>query len=190
MRQRAMIAMALICQPSLLIADEPTTALDVTTQAQILDLMQQLQQELGMAIIIITHDLGVVAEIADDVAVMYLGEVVEQAPVDAIFHDPQHPYTRALLRSVPRLEGEAHARLDTIPGAVPHPFNRPQACRFHPRCRERLAHQLTICKQEEPALLPINDSQSVRCWLYQKDHRPPTSDDRPVLVAEGERVKG
>jgi len=139
----------------------------VTTQAQILELMQQLQQELGMAIVIITHDLGVVAEIADDVAVMYLGEVVEQAPVDDIFHNPQHPYTRALLRSVPRLEGETHERLDTIPGAVPHPFARPVACRFHPRCRERLIHRLAMCKEEAPSLLPIGSDHLVRCWLHQ-----------------------
>jgi oligopeptide/dipeptide ABC transporter ATP-binding protein len=181
MRQRAMIAMALICQPSLLIADEPTTALDVTTQAQILELMQQLQQELGMAIMIITHDLGVVAEVADEVAVMYLGEVVEQAPVDAIFHSPTHPYTRALLRSIPRLESESHTRLDTIPGSVPHPYNRPAGCRFHPRCRERVANGLTICKEQAPALLPVNHEQQVRCWLY---HRPPATDHRPPTAAE------
>jgi peptide/nickel transport system ATP-binding protein len=183
MRQRAMIAMALICQPSLLIADEPTTALDVTTQAQILELMQQLQQELGMAIMIITHDLGVVAEIADSVAVMYLGEVVERATVDDVFHDPKHPYTRGLLRSIPRLESETHTRLDTIPGSVPHPYNRPPACRFHPRCRERVAHRLAICKHEEPALLPVSDDQQVRCWLYH-DERRTTKDQRPTSAAQ------
>jgi peptide/nickel transport system ATP-binding protein len=177
MRQRAMIAMALICQPSLLIADEPTTALDVTTQAQILDLMQRLQQELGMAIMIITHDLGVVAEIADDVAVMYLGQVVEQAPVDDIFHRPQHPYTRGLLRSIPRVESRTRERLEIIPGVVPHPYNRPSGCRFHPRCKERIEQKLRICKLEEPQLLPVSDSQEVRCWLY---HHPETQ----VLSAE------
>jgi peptide/nickel transport system ATP-binding protein len=176
MRQRAMIAMALICQPSLLIADEPTTALDVTTQAQILELMQKLQAELGMAIVIITHDLGVVAEIADDVAVMYLGQVVEQAPVDELFHNPHHPYTRGLLRSIPRLESQTRERLDAIPGSVPHPYNRPTGCRFHPRCRERLANKLDVCKTDEPELLPLDDKQTVRCWLY---HKPGASSSAP-----------
>lgn len=168
MRQRAMIAMALICQPSLLIADEPTTALDVTTQAQILELMQELQQELGMAIIIITHDLGVVAEIAEDVAVMYLGEVVEQAPVDDIFHRPQHPYTQGLLRSIPRLESTSRERLDTIPGTVPHPYNRPPACRFQPRCRECAVRNLEICSIEQPPQIITADGRMVRCWLYDE----------------------
>ncbi|HSH80339.1 MAG TPA: ABC transporter ATP-binding protein [Herpetosiphonaceae bacterium] len=177
MRQRAMIALALICQPSLLIADEPTTALDVTTQAQILEVMKALQRELGMAIMIITHDLGVVAEVADDVAVMYLGQVVEQAPVDEIFHDPKHPYTRGLLRSVPKLESQVRARLDAIPGSVPHPYNRPNACVFNPRCRERVENKLRICKIEEPQLLPVNEKQNVRCWLYhdqpERDYQAP-----------------
>src|SRR5436190_12021316 len=125
LRQRAMIAMALSCKPTLLIADEPTTALDVTTQTQILELMRRLQKEDGMAIMLITHDLGVVAEMATDVAVMYLGRVVEQAPVDAIFHDPRHPYTRALLRSIPRIRSRTRERLTPIEGAVPHPYDRP-----------------------------------------------------------------
>ena len=181
MRQRAMIAMALICQPSLLIADEPTTALDVTTQAQILELMLKLQQELGMAIMIITHDLGVVAEVADDVVVMYLGEVVEQAPVDEIFHDPKHPYTRGLLRSIPKLESQTRERLDAIPGSVPHPYNRPSACVFHPRCKERVEHRLRICKTEEPQLLPVDGEQSVRCWLY---HDEPERGHQAPLRAE------
>ena len=133
-----------------------------------------------MAIMLITHDLGVVAEIADEVAVMYLGEVVEQAPVDAIFHDPRHPYTRGLLRSIPRLESEVHARLDTIPGSVPHPYNRPQGCRFHPRCRERLAARLTICKQEAPALLPVGDDQQVRCWIYPRPAEQPAALEQPA----------
>ena len=184
MRQRAMIAMALICQPSLLIADEPTTALDVTTQAQILDLMQQLQQEFGMAIMIITHDLGVVAEIADDVAVMYLGQVVEQSPVDELFHAPKHPYTRGLLRAIPKIVGQTRERLDTIPGSVPHPYNRPTGCRFHPRCKERIEHKLHICKQVEPDLLPLSDAQDVRCWLYQDHeanaHHAPLNEDRQL----------
>jgi peptide/nickel transport system ATP-binding protein len=181
MRQRAMIAMALICQPSLLIADEPTTALDVTTQAQILELMQKLQEELGMAIMIITHDMGVVAEIADDVAVMYLGQVVEQAPVDELFHNPKHPYTRGLLRSIPRLESQTRDRLDVIPGAVPHPYNRPTGCRFHPRCRERIENKLRICKQQEPELLPVSDVQQVRCWLYHDEGRM-TNDERQTIA--------
>jgi peptide/nickel transport system ATP-binding protein len=187
MRQRAMIAMALICQPSLLIADEPTTALDVTTQAQILELMQQLQQELGMAIMIITHDLGVVAEIADDVAVMYLGEVVEQAPVDDIFHRPQHPYTRGLLRSIPRLESAMRERLDTIPGAVPHPYNRPPACRFQPRCRECAERNLEICSLEAPPLIALDAQRNVRCWLYA-DQGPRTEDQGPTLAPLAEPI--
>ena len=136
LRQRAMIAMALSCKPTLLIADEPTTALDVTTQAQILELMRRLQQEDGMAIMLITHDLGVIAEMADDVVVMYLGRVVEQAPVDAIFHDPKHPYTQALLRSIPSIRSRTRERLTPIAGSVPHPYNRPTGCPFHPRCPE------------------------------------------------------
>jgi peptide/nickel transport system ATP-binding protein len=140
MRQRAMIAMALACNPVLLIADEPTTALDVTTQAQILDLMRHLQQASGMAIILITHDLGVVAEMCDEVAVMYLGRVVEQAPVDEIFHNPKHPYTRALLRSIPRIDSAQGDRLESITGSVPHPFRRPTGCGFGPRCPSFIRH--------------------------------------------------
>ena len=136
MRQRAMIALALSCQPRLLIADEPTTALDVTTQAVILDLIRQLQADFGMAVMFITHDLGVVAEVADVVAVMYLGRVVEFGTVDDIFHAPKHPYTRSLLRSIPRLEPGADADLVAIEGMVPHPFRRPSGCSFHPRCPE------------------------------------------------------
>ena len=145
MRQRAMIAMALSCNPSLLIADEPTTALDVTTQAQILDLMFRLQGEFGMAMMFITHDLGVVAEIADYVAVMYLGLVVERGSVDTIFHDPKHPYTQALLRSIPQIGPKTHVRLDTIKGMVPDPYNRPKGCPFHPRCVKRIRG---VCDQD------------------------------------------
>ncbi len=126
--------MALSCNPSLLIADEPTTAVDVTTQAQILELLEELQAEFDMGIMLITHDLGVVAEIADDVAVMYLGRVVERGTVDDIFHDPQHPYTRALLRSIPKLDVYRRERLDSIHGMVPDPLNRPGGCPFHTRC--------------------------------------------------------
>jgi oligopeptide/dipeptide ABC transporter ATP-binding protein len=163
LRQRAMIAMALSCHPTLLIADEPTTALDVTTQTQILELLRQLQREDGMAIMLITHDLGVVAEMATDVAVMYLGRVVEQAPVDQIFHDPKHPYTRALLRSIPRMRSRSRERLTPIAGAVPHPYDRPSGCPFHPRCPEFMAGR---CDKEEPALRPVGDQHAVSCFLY------------------------
>jgi peptide/nickel transport system ATP-binding protein len=164
LRQRAMIAMALACRPTLLIADEPTTALDVTTQTQILELLRQLQKEDGMAIMLITHDLGVVAEMATDVAVMYLGRVVEQAPVDAIFHDPRHPYTRALLRSIPRIRARTRERLTPITGAVPHPYDRPTGCPFHPRCPEFMAGR---CDAQAPALKPVADQHAVSCFLYE-----------------------
>ena len=164
LRQRAMIAMALSCKPTLLIADEPTTALDVTTQAQILTLMRQLQKEDGMAIMLITHDLGVVAEMATDVAVMYLGRVVEQAPVDAIFHDPRHPYTRALLRSIPRIRSRTRERLTPIAGAVPHPYDRPTGCPFHPRCANFIAGK---CDREAPVLRQVADQHAVSCFLYE-----------------------
>jgi peptide/nickel transport system ATP-binding protein len=164
LRQRAMIAMALSCQPTLLIADEPTTALDVTTQTQILELMRQLQQEDGMAIMLITHDLGVIAEMATDVAVMYLGRVVEQAPVDAIFHDPKHPYTQALLRSIPRIRSRTRERLTPIAGTVPHPYDRPTGCPFHPRCASFMAG---TCDRETPSLRPVGDHHAVSCFLYE-----------------------
>ena len=164
LRQRAMIAMALSCKPTLLIADEPTTALDVTTQTQILELLRQLQQEDGMAIMLITHDLGVIAEMATDVAVMYLGRVVEQAPVDAIFHDPKHPYTRALLRSIPRIRSRTRERLMPIAGAVPHPYDRPTGCPFHPRCADFMAG---TCDRRTPALKTVGDHHAVSCFLYE-----------------------
>ena len=163
LRQRAMIAMALSCHPTLLIADEPTTALDVTTQTQILELLRQLQREDGMAIMLITHDLGVIAEMATDVAVMYLGRVVEQAPVDQIFHAPRHPYTQALLRSIPRMRSRSRERLTPIAGAVPHPYDRPSGCPFHPRCPEFMAGR---CDKEEPILRPVGDKHAVSCFLY------------------------
>jgi peptide/nickel transport system ATP-binding protein len=163
LRQRAMIAMALSCHPILLIADEPTTALDVTTQTQILELMRQLQREDGMAIMLITHDLGVIAEMATDVAVMYLGRVVEQAPVDEIFHAPRHPYTQALLRSIPRMRSRSRERLNPIAGAVPHPYDRPTGCPFHPRCPQFMPGR---CDAEEPALRPVGDRHTVSCFLY------------------------
>jgi peptide/nickel transport system ATP-binding protein len=163
LRQRAMIAMALSCQPSLLIADEPTTALDVTTQAQILELMTRLQHELGMAIMLITHNLGVVAEMCRRVAVMYLGQVVELSNVDALFHDPLHPYTRALLRSIPKLGMDKQMRLDPIQGSVPDPYHRPTGCPFHPRCDQRIPGK---CDVNEPPMVTLNDGRAVRCILY------------------------
>ena len=164
LRQRAMIAMALSCNPSLLIADEPTTALDVTTQAQILDLMRRLQHEYGMAIMLITHDLGVVAEMADDVVVMYLGRVVEQAPVDEIFYAPKHPYTQALLRSIPHIRSKSREHLASIAGFVPHPYNRPPGCPFHPRCASFMPG---VCDRQEPDLQQLEAQHAVSCFLYQ-----------------------
>ena len=158
MRQRVMIAMALACQPALLIADEPTTALDVTVQAQILDLLRELQAETGMSIILITHDLGVVAEMADEVAVMYAGRVVERAAATEIFASPQHPYTLGLLGSIPRLD-EDRDRLLAIEGAVPPPFALPRGCRFHPRC----PFAAEACKTEPPPLAPVADGHLVAC---------------------------
>lgn len=160
MRQRVMIAMALACAPSLLIADEPTTALDVTIQAQILALLCQLQSELGMAIMLITHDLGVVAEIAHQVVVMYAGVVVEKADVERLFSQPLHPYTQGLLISLPRLDVELE-RLNVISGVVPNLLQLPAGCRFHPRCPQCME----ICRQQEPPLISQNGVE-VRCWLY------------------------
>jgi peptide/nickel transport system ATP-binding protein len=170
LRQRAMIAMALSCNPALLIADEPTTALDVTTQAQILDLLRRLQREYGMAIMLITHDLGVIAEMADTVVVMYLGRVVEQAPVDEIFYAPKHPYTQALLRSIPRIRSESRARLASITGSVPHPYNRPPGCPFHPRCP---AFMPGVCDRREPHLQAAGEHHLVSCFLYEDGEAPP-----------------
>jgi len=163
LRQRAMIAVALSCDPRLLIADEPTTALDVTTQAQILDLLRKLQSERGMAIMLITHNLGVVAEMADDVVVMYLGKVVEQGNVDDIFHDPKHPYTKALLQSIPSIESVPRLKLPTITGSIPHPFNRPAGCPFHPRCVSSIAGR---CDTQAPALQSVGDGRRASCFLY------------------------
>jgi peptide/nickel transport system ATP-binding protein len=169
LRQRAMIAMALSCDPRLLIADEPTTALDVTTQAQILDLLRQLQAQRGMAIMLITHNLGVIAEMADDVVVMYLGRVVEEGPVDDVFHAPKHPYTKALLRSIPSIESTSRVRLPTISGSIPHPYNRPKGCPFYPRCPEFMPG---VCDRQEPSLLAVNERQKVSCFLYEKVGQP------------------
>jgi oligopeptide/dipeptide ABC transporter ATP-binding protein len=162
MRQRCMIAMALSCNPKLLIADEPTTALDVTTQAQILDLMLELQDDYGMALMFITHDLGVVAEIADDVAVMYLGNVMERGDVDTIFNSPKHPYTTALLHSIPKI-GPTRHRLDPIRGIVPSPYERPNGCPFHPRCDKFIAG---LCDQTLPEPVSLNENHEARCLLY------------------------
>lgn len=163
MRQRAMIAIALACEPQLLIADEPTTALDVTTQANILDLIRELQEDSGMSVLFITHDLSVVAEIADEVVVMYLGRDVESGDVDTIFHNPKHPYTRALLQSIPRYDSLAGERLYSLKGTVPHPFSRPAGCPFHPRCDDVIAGQ---CNTNDPQRYSISAGHSVRCLLY------------------------
>ncbi len=163
LRQRAMIAMALSCKPRLLIADEPTTAIDVTTQAQVLNLMRELQRKYRTAVIFITHDLGVIAQIAREVVVMYLGRVMEQGPVDAIFHQAKHPYTRALLRSIPGLQATPRVPLPIITGSLPHPFNRPRGCPFHPRCSEAMPG---VCDQRVPALRPVGDQQQASCFLY------------------------
>jgi len=174
MAQRVMIAMALACVPELLIADEPTTALDVTIQAQILDLMRDMRKEMGTSVILITHDLGVVAEMAERVAVMYAGEIVEQTEVNTLFDEPLHPYTQGLIGSIPIL-GEIKDRLDVIPGSVPNLVNLPPGCRFAPRCQARVKHSLTICTEQKPELEEIKMGHKVRCWLYQsmEGHTPP-----------------
>ncbi|HET7089116.1 MAG TPA: ABC transporter ATP-binding protein [Anaerolineae bacterium] len=171
MAQRVMIAMALACVPELLIADEPTTALDVTIQAQILHLMRELRSKLGTAIILITHDLGVVAEMADDVAVMYAGQIVEQAPVNVLFASPKHPYTVGLIGSIPSLT-ELRDRLDVIPGSVPNLIDLPPGCPFAPRCRQRVENESWlkgICRHIDPDLKPIGDEHDVACWLFERD---------------------
>ncbi|MCH7768261.1 MAG: ABC transporter ATP-binding protein [Nitrospinae bacterium] len=167
MRQRAMIAMALTCRPKLLIADEPTTALDVTIQAQILDLMRTLQADLGMAILLITHDLGVVADIADRVAVMYAGKIIEEAPVERLFAEPKHPYTQGLLHSVPRIDKDAtgqRERLQEIPGLIPSIFAIPPGCAFAPRC----PHVMERCRKDEPPLEAVGRETLAACWLHQE----------------------
>ncbi len=166
MRQRCMIAMALSCNPKLLIADEPTTALDVTTQAQILDLMLELQAENGMSILFITHDLGVVAEIADDVAVMYLGRVVERGDVDTIFNAPKHPYTISLLRSIPKI-GPTRSKLDPIRGMIPSPYEQLTGCPFHPRCDYKMEG---VCDVVEPKTLTLGENHQVQCLLYDETY--------------------
>ena len=166
MAQRVMIAMALACVPELLIADEPTTALDVTIQAQILDLMRNLRTKVDTAIILITHDLGVVAEMCDRVVVMYAGRIVEEAPINELFESPKHPYTAALIGSTPVL-GEADKELTTIPGSVPNLINLPKGCKFAARCQARVENELEICTEEDPELMQISQGRWVRCWLYE-----------------------
>ena len=171
MRQRVMIAMALACRPKILIADEPTTALDVTIQAQILRLMNNLKKEKGTAILFITHDLGVINQMADDVAVMYCGQVVEMSPARTILDQSispfLHPYTEGLLRSIPRLDTEVHTRLEVIPGSVPHPAELPVGCKFAPRCK----YATEKCRTEEPQLVQVSENQQVRCFYPRKEER-------------------
>jgi oligopeptide/dipeptide ABC transporter ATP-binding protein len=168
MKQRVMIAMAIVCQPALLIADEPTTALDVTIQAQILDLLDQLRKNTQMSILLITHNLGIVAQYADRVAVMYSGKVVETAPVEDLFSSPAHPYTRGLLNSLPK--DSINATLETIPGSVPHPAYLPEGCAFHPRCAEKLDK----CMKELPPLESLDNESphQAACWLHEKTTAP------------------
>lgn len=170
MRQRVMIAIALACEPSLLIADEPTTALDVTIQAQILKLMNDLKREKGTSILFITHDLGVINEMADDVAVMYCGQVVEMASVRTIFSKESrysHPYTEGLMVSIPRLDTPAGIQLEAIPGSVPHPLDLPKGCKFAPRCK----YATERCRQEEPQLVNVTEDQQIRCFYPEKEER-------------------
>jgi oligopeptide/dipeptide ABC transporter ATP-binding protein len=169
LRQRAMIAMALAGRPTLLIADEPTTAVDVTTQAQVLNLLRDLQRRHRTAVVFITHDLGVIAQMAHHVVVMYLGRVMEEGPVDAIFHAPRHPYTRALLRSIPSLRPVSRAALPTIAGSIPHPLSRPPGCPFHPRCPDVIRGR---CERSAPALRPVGEGQAARCFLYHQEAEP------------------
>ncbi len=185
MAQRVMIAMALACEPELLIADEPTTALDVTIQAQILDLMRTLRDETGTAVILITHDLGVVAEMCDRVAVMYAGEIVEQTDVRTIFREPAHPYTRGLIGSIP-VVGAIKDELAVIPGGVPNLVDLPPGCRFAPRCATRVEHDVSLATDTHPRLLPIAEGHEARCWLYHDatgELLDPPLDRRPGGVA-------
>ena len=189
MAQRVMIAMALACEPELLIADEPTTALDVTIQAQILDLMRRLQQETGTAIILITHDLGVVAEMADRVAVMYAGEVVEQADTETLFRDPRHPYTKGLIASIPVL-GELRESLAVIPGSVPNLIDLPPACRFAPRCVSRVEESVELATERHPALLPAAPNHDVRCWMYHDGEGRLIRTEAPASFRPGGSIAG
>ena len=178
--QRVMIAMALALNPQLLIADEPTTALDVTIQAQILDLIRGLRSEMNTAVILITHDLGVIAEMADQVAVMYAGRIVEETDINTIFEQPLHPYTQGLIESIPVL-GEVKERLAVIPGSVPNLVDMPPGCRFAARCEARLHYGLDICQEIEPELLAVTHGHKIRCWLYMDhgNHRAPLTVIKP-----------
>jgi peptide/nickel transport system ATP-binding protein len=168
MRQRAMISMALSCNPELLIADEPTTALDVTIQAQVLELMKGLQKEFGMAILLVTHDLGIIAEMCDEVAVMYLGKIVEQSTVEELFYNPKHPYTKGLLKSMPRLGGIKNKRLESIEGSVPMAINMPPMCGFYDRCKDRIEG---ICNTQDVPQTRISENHKVRCFLYKDEDK-------------------
>ncbi len=191
MAQRVMIAMALARGPDLIIADEPTTALDVTIQAQILDLLRNLRAEMDTAILLVTHDLGVVAETAERVAVMYAGHIVEEADVATLFAQPRHPYTQGLIRSIPVL-GQVKSELDVIPGAVPNPVNLPPGCKFAPRCQSRVDYGLTVCTEIMPELRPVGDGLTVRCWLYHdsEQHEAPLAESRAPIepLARGSAV--
>lgn len=164
MRQRVMIAMALSCNPEILIADEPTSALDVTIQAQILEIIKELTRKLGTAVIMITHDLGVVAGICDKINVMYAGKIVEEAPVDDLFHDPQHPYTRGLIKSVPRLDKPQKGRLFSIEGQPPNVIDLPDCCSFYPRCKQAM----DICRKKYPPETAIGGGRRISCWLFKE----------------------
>ncbi|PKO15104.1 MAG: dipeptide/oligopeptide/nickel ABC transporter ATP-binding protein [Chloroflexi bacterium HGW-Chloroflexi-10] len=170
LRQRAIIAMALSCNPRLLIADEPTTAIDVTTQAQILKLLRKLQEERQTSIIFITHDLGVIAQMADEVVVMYLGMVMEKGSVQKIYKNAQHPYTQALLRSIPSVQSASHVKLPTIAGSIAHPFNRPSGCPFHPRCTFFMRG---VCDASQPALVRVEEDHFVNCFLFTENSSAP-----------------
>jgi oligopeptide/dipeptide ABC transporter ATP-binding protein len=197
MAQRVMIAMALAAGPELLIADEPTTALDVTIQAQILDLIRRLNRDLGMGVVLITHDLGVVAEMADRVAVMYAGEIVEEAAVRPLFREPMHPYTQGLIGSIPTL-GVVKEELEVIPGIVPNLVDLPPGCRFAPRCKSRVELGLEICTRIKPELRPIDNGHQVRCWIYHNEDgtlkvetvSPPAIGGGKVPPAEGHEAGG
>jgi peptide/nickel transport system ATP-binding protein len=178
LRQRAIIAMALSCNPRLLIADEPTTAIDVTTQAQILKLLRKLQEERQTSIIFITHDLGVIAQMADEVVVMYLGMVMEKGPVHKIFKAAKHPYTQALLRSIPSVQSTPRVKLPTIAGSIAHPFNRPTGCPFHSRCTHFMRG---VCDANQPGQVPIEEDHFVSCFLYLPESMSPVATQTPAV---------
>lgn len=185
MRQRAMIALALAARPALLIADEPTTALDVTIQAQVLELMADLQRDLGMGMIFITHDLGVIAQVAQDVAVMYLGTIVESGPTADVIRNPRHPYTQGLLKAIPSLDA-LHDRLSPVPGDIPSPNERPIGCPFHTRCSQRLQG---LCDRQLPPTVPLGPNRSVACWLEVPEHRTGTEVDAQQQIKQQEAAQ-